>query len=108
MATGRDILDRVVQNMNDHPERVKDMTGRIRFDLSGEGGGSYLIRIADGAATLAEATEGDAAQATISMTAADLDALVGGTLLGMQAFMAGRIRVGGDIGLAMRLESLLH
>jgi len=44
---------------------------------------------------------------TLSMAAQDLVALSNGELNAVAAFMQGRIKVSGDMALAMRLQSIL-
>ena len=43
----------------------------------------------------------------MSLTSEDFEAINSGELDGMQAFMLGRIQVDGDMGLAMKLQTLL-
>ena len=43
---------------------------------------------------------------TVSMAACDFVDMTEGRLDGMSAFMSGKLRVGGDMGLAMKLQNL--
>jgi putative sterol carrier protein len=43
----------------------------------------------------------------IRCTAGDFMAIVGGTLTTREAFLSGRLRIEGDIGLALRLQDLV-
>jgi putative sterol carrier protein len=47
------------------------------------------------------------ADCTIKMSLADLTDLIGGKLDGMTAFMSGKLKVEGDMGVAMKLQSIL-
>jgi putative sterol carrier protein len=48
------------------------------------------------------------AQCTLSTTCADLDAIMRGTLEAMAAFGEGRLRLHGDMGLAMKLGEFIR
>jgi putative sterol carrier protein len=47
------------------------------------------------------------ADCTIKMSLADLTDMIGGKLDGMTAFMSGKLKVEGDMGVAMKLQSIL-
>ena len=87
------------------PDRAQGVSAIIQYDISGEGGGSYHVEIADGRCVL---REGPAATATLtlSMSAPDWLDMLAGKLSGQTAFMSGRLRHKGDMSLLMRLPSL--
>jgi len=100
-----------VQEVLDHlsevdPTQVQGVNAVILFDLAGEGGGKWTVRLEDGALTLEEG-ETATPNMTLSMDAQDLIALSNGELNPVSAFMQGRIKVSGDMALAMRMQSLL-
>ena len=49
-----------------------------------------------------------AADCTLKMDFADFAALIGGQLDGMTAFMTGKLKIEGDMGVAMKLQSILR
>ncbi len=89
------------------PERAKGLKATYQFELTGEGGGNWVIEITDQQCQVREevAAEPDA---TISLAAADYVALVKGELDAMGAFMKGKLKVKGNIGLAMRALNLFQ
>ncbi len=48
------------------------------------------------------------ADCTIKMTFSDLTDLIGGKIDGMTAFMSGKLKIEGDMGVAMKLQSILR
>ena len=58
-----------------------------------------------GASNTVSADDKDA-DCTISVAQEDLEAMIAGTLNPMNAFMGGKIKVKGDMGVAMKLQSL--
>ncbi len=89
------------------PEAAAGLDATIQLDLSGEGGGVWHCTIKDGACAVTEGAH-DAPTMTISMEAADYVELTTGTLDGMTAFMTGRLRIAGDMGLAMKMQNLFR
>ncbi len=89
------------------PERAKGLKATYQFELTGDGGGNWVIEIADQQCQVREevAAEPDA---TISLLATDYVALVKGELDAMGAFMRGKLKVKGNIGLAMKALNLFQ
>ena len=86
-------------------EKAGDMNASVQFDLSGEGGGQWVVQVADGVCSVDEG-QTDAPTATIHMEADDYVALVAGDLNAMEAFMQQKIRVEGDLNTVMKFQSL--
>ena len=86
-------------------DKIKGMNAVYQFDLSGDGGGVFHVKVADGAAAVAEGASDDA-NITITMSADDFASLLDGKLNATSAFMAGKLKVKGDMSLAMKLQSL--
>jgi putative sterol carrier protein len=73
--------------------------GSVKFDVEGDG----VIRIADGAVS----TEDGDADCTISASMDTFQELFDGELDPTAAFMTGKIKIDGDMGVAMKLGQLL-
>lgn len=73
---------------------------RVKFDFGAVG--KLLI---DGAAGKVTNEDGDA-DATVTVDFDDFLKLAQGALDPMQAYMTGKLKVGGDMGVAMKLQSL--
>ena len=86
-------------------KRLAGVKATVLFDLSGEEGRQYTAQIDDGQFTLLE-EDAPTPDVTIRMKGADFLAMVNGTLNPIAAFMQGRIRVEGDMALAMQLQAL--
>ena len=88
-------------------DAAKGLTAVYQFDLSGDGGGKWNVSIKD---EKCEVKEGAAASPsiTISMTAQDYLDMLSGKLNGQVAFMSGKLRIAGDMGLALRMQSLFQ
>ncbi|MCY4064546.1 MAG: SCP2 sterol-binding domain-containing protein [Chloroflexi bacterium] len=87
------------------PEKAGDMNATILFDLSGDNGGYFWIKIADGAATTGPGELSDPAL-TVKASADDWFAVATGEMNAMQAFMTGKLKILGDMGLAMKIQTI--
>lgn len=75
------------------------------FDISGANGGKWTLTISSGTCDLKNGTTGTP-HVTISISDQDWLAIQNGTLNSQMAFMMGKLRVAGDMGLAMKLQSM--
>jgi putative sterol carrier protein len=85
--------------------KAAGVDGTIQLDLSGEGGGKWAIKISGGGFEIIEGGV-EAPTTTLSMSAADFVGMANGTVNAMAAFMQGKIKLQGDMGLAMKFQSI--
>ncbi len=83
------------------PEKASGVNTRIQFNLSGEGGGMWIVNIADGKCTVEQGQIENPA-ATITANAEDYLAIAQGQMDPVKAFMGGKLSVKGDMGMMMR------
>ena len=103
MTSAQAVFDAIPGLAN--PEQLKGINAKIQFDLSGEGGGQWVVGVADGQVAVNPGTT-ESPNVTASMSAADYLAMVNGELKPMTAFMQGKVKIKGDMGLVMKLQSL--
>ena len=100
--TAKDLVERMPDAFL--PEKAQGVNATIQYYLDGEGGGMWVIRIADGKCTVEEG-EVDDPDVTISMDAQDYVDLILGNLDPAGAMMAGKLRISGNFALATKLMS---
>ncbi len=102
-ASAREFFEELAGRTAGGSERTRGLTASYRFDV--DGAGSWRVDVDDGAVSV---TESDAAaDCVIGVSEDTLLGIVSGRQSPMGAFLMGRIRVDGDVGLAMRLRDLL-
>ena len=90
------------------PEKAGSTKAMIQFDLSGDQGGKWWVKIHDGQA---ESGKGDAPETptlTLLADAMDYVKISLGQLDGTAAFMQGKLKIKGDMGLAIKMASLFR
>jgi putative sterol carrier protein len=90
----------------------EELTGKISSLAAAKGGLGASIKFATDNGNILIGKDGvvtnsdDAADCTISVSMSDLQGLMTGDLNPMTAFMFGKIKVSGDMGVAMKLKDL--
>jgi putative sterol carrier protein len=86
------------------PEAAEGVDAVIQYKLTGDEAGDYIVTINDGKCTV---VEGIAENPTMTMTAdaQDFGDVLLGKANGMQYFMQGKLKLAGDLNLAMKLTS---
>ncbi len=87
------------------PEAAAGLDAVFQFDLTGPQGGQYHVIVQDGACLVREGTHPEP-HVVFSMTDEDCLGVLSGRLDGPSVFLAGRLRVEGDLGLALQLKAL--
>jgi putative sterol carrier protein len=86
------------------PEAAEGVDAVIQYKLTGEEAGDYIITIQNGKCSV---SEGIAASPTVTLTAdgRDFGNVLLGKANGMQYFMMGKLKLAGDLNLAMKLTN---
>jgi len=106
MATMKEVVTGLSTVLQNNVTKNKGVNGVFQFDISGDEPMAFYFKLEDGAPTVAEGTA-DSSSITISMASADFKDMVDGKLNGTMAFMSGKLRIKGDMSLAMKLESII-
>lgn len=88
-----------------NPTAAGSMSKTFQWNITGEEAGVYALKIANGACEL---VKGGVEKPDITITVADKDwlAIAEGKLNAMNAFTSGKIKIAGDMMLAMKLQQL--
>jgi len=83
-------------------EQLRSLDGLIRMVVTGGDGGDWSVGFRLGPGAIPED-----ATTTVTLSAEDAEAMGRGELNPMEAFMAGRIQVEGDVGFVMQLQGAI-
>ncbi|OGQ80956.1 MAG: sterol-binding protein [Deltaproteobacteria bacterium RIFOXYA12_FULL_58_15] len=104
VTTAKEVFETELPNrFKAKPDIVAKINSTYKFVLDGDAGGTWIVDLTDGGKITAG--EGTAA-CTITMKSADFVDMINGKLNAQMAFMSGKLKVAGDMGLALKLQSL--
>ena len=103
MPTVKDTFDAMAGRFQ--PSKAAGVNATVQYDITGDQGGTWNAVIKDGAC---QVNSGAAASPnlTITMSSQDWLDMTSGKLSGQMAFMSGKLKLKGDMGLAMKIGSI--
>jgi putative sterol carrier protein len=101
-ATVKGFFEGLSDKLNAKPEKFAGMNCVYQFRVTD----AWNVKLSDGKVAVAEG-EAPSPNCTITMAEADFLDLVSGKLNGQMAFLTGKLKVAGDMGLALKLGSFI-
>src|SRR5713226_4882605 len=100
--------DQIVEAMPQYliPEKAGSTKATIVFDLSGADAGKWWVKIHDGAAESGKGEPPEAPNLTLQADSGDWVKIMTGAMDGTSAFMQGKLKIKGDMGLAIKMQTL--
>lgn len=87
------------------PEKAPGLDAVIQFKFTGAEAGDWYAEIKDGKVNVVQGTH-PSPRMTLTADSTDYIKIFTGELDGMQAFMQGKIKLAGDLNLAMKLTQM--
>lgn len=106
MAELKEIFREIDTALGADPSRANGLEAVYQFDLHGGQTGSYHI-VLKGEESYAAEGGAEKPDCTLKMDSEDFKKMVEGNLNGTQAFMSGRLKIQGNMGLALKLQDVL-
>jgi putative sterol carrier protein len=100
--------DQIVEALPQYliPEKAGSTNATIVFELSGTEAGKWWVKIHDGKAESGKGDPPEAANLTLLADGGDWVKIMMGKLDGTAAFMQGKLKIKGDMGLAIKMQTL--
>ena len=92
--------------LNATADSVKTVNAVYQFEIDGDNGGTWTVDLTKDSDFVSEG-EADSPDCTVQMKESDFVAMWNGSLPGAQAFMMGKLKIKGDMGLAMKLQKFI-
>ncbi|MEZ4287866.1 MAG: SCP2 sterol-binding domain-containing protein [Polyangiales bacterium] len=89
------------------PEAAEGVNAVFQYDLSGDDGGKWVVKIENGQLTSVEKGETEKPTLTIMMEAGNFIQMSNGDLDGTKAFMTRKLKVKGNIAMAQKMKKFL-
>lgn len=105
VPSAQERIEALVRRANEKAASLHLPRACVQVVLTGEGGGSWAVALEKGGARL-QAGTADRPDVILELSAVDLEALLTGRMAPVAAYMSGRVRIRGDIGLLLRLQPL--
>ncbi|MFH1809615.1 MAG: SCP2 sterol-binding domain-containing protein [Pseudomonadota bacterium] len=103
--TPREIFEtRLPGNLN--KEKAEKIGGTFQFTVTGDNGGTWHVDLTKDADWVGEGALDDA-KCKITIADADWVGIFEGSVNPQMAFMSGKLKVAGDMSLALKLQSLI-
>jgi putative sterol carrier protein len=96
-------LQEITEKMKEGAAKKSSFGNTVKFATD-----QGVVYIDGNANPPAVSNDDKAADCTIKMDFGDFADLIGGKLDGMSAFMTGKLKIEGDMGVAMKLQSILR
>lgn len=106
MANAADVFEKIKAALAANPSAADSLNAVFQFNVTGDNGGTWVIDARPGQAGVSEGPSDDA-QCQITIADSDWIALTTGKANPMNMFMMGKVKISGDMGLAMKLQGLL-
>ncbi|HTN52408.1 MAG TPA: SCP2 sterol-binding domain-containing protein [Anaeromyxobacter sp.] len=103
----KDVFERHIPGkLQAKPDVVQKINAVYQFDISGPDGGKWSVDCTAPGGKIAAGAVANA-KCTVAATDRDFLAIVNGKLNPQMAFMSGKLKIQGDMGLAMKLQLIL-
>jgi putative sterol carrier protein len=106
-ATPKEMFEvHIPELLKNKPELVQEINSSFQFNLTGENGGQWYIDLRQPPSRVVPGQLSDPG-VTVTISAKDFVSLSFGELNPQLAFMTGRLKVRGDLALALKLQLII-
>lgn len=95
----------LVNRMNENPTGLENLSATYNFILDNEK--TYTIEFFGKGVELNEEDKSEDADCVLKLSEKNLEKLIDGSLNATSAFMMGKLKIDGNIGLALKLQNVL-
>jgi len=104
MVTPKEIFEKMEKKIRERTDEFSKVGGVYKFVLKGPDNGTWVVDLRKDTFGVRESDE--EAQCKVALSSVDFVKIVTGELSAESAFMRGKLKLFGDLGLAMKLGKL--
>lgn len=98
--------EKIAKKLQDKPELSKAVNASYEFNITGDTGGVWTVDLTKEPGAVTAGSTG-AAKCVVSCAASDFMNITSGKMNPQMAFMSGKLKIKGDMGLAMKLQKII-
>ncbi|HZR08667.1 MAG TPA: SCP2 sterol-binding domain-containing protein [Myxococcales bacterium] len=98
--------EKIAQKLVAKPDISKAVNSVYEFNITGDNGGVWTVDLTKEPGTVQAGSMGNA-KCTVTCAAPDFMNIVSGKMNPQMAFMSGKLKIKGDMGLAMKLQKVI-
>jgi putative sterol carrier protein len=98
--------EKIAKKLVDKPETSKAVNSIYEFNITGDNGGVWTVDLTKEPGTVQAGSTGNA-KCTVTCAAGDFMNIVSGKMNPQMAFMSGKLKIKGDMALAMKLQKVI-
>src|SRR3954453_7343708 len=98
--------EKIAAKLKAKPETSKAVNAVYEFNITGDNGGVWTVDLTKEPGTVQAGATG-AAKGTVTCASSDFMNIVSGKMNPQMAFMSGKLKIKGDMGLAMKLQKVI-
>ena len=107
MASAKEIFEqKIPAKLETNAPKIAGLNAVYEFNITGDNGGVWTVDIANGQGKVTSGSGGNA-KCTVTVSSSDFSDIIEGKLNPQMAFMTGKLKVAGDMGLALKLGAVL-
>jgi len=100
------VFEDISSKLTANPDNVAGINAVYQFNITGDNGGEWYVDLTGDAPAVSSGAH-DSANCTVTMTEEDFLAIIDGSLNAQMAFLQGKVKIAGDMSLAMKLQKVL-
>ena len=98
--------EKIATKLKEKPETSKAVNSIYEFNITGDNGGVWTVDLTKEPGVVTPGTTGQA-KCTVTCASSDFMNIVAGKMNPQMAFMSGKLKIKGDMGLAMKLQKVI-